>query len=304
MAREQYANLPVTTLDGAIDSSTTTVVVDDGSKMPAANFRIVIELELMFVTSRSSNTLTVVRAIEGTSAASHADTVAVAAIITKGAMDQIALDTIYRSGSGVSRTGALSADDDEFDDDSFSGWTQVYHGSSPTLSLVEQDKGLSIKLGAGGGAAVHTAWMKAKTPSSGDYIQCGYSAWGGGGAYPHFQLIFADGTTYNAGNQVMFGYSPNEEVHTLRSMTGYNTQTAFSNPGTTKMWSVPTLHLRMTFKGSNTWDTFVSPDGIQWAQIHSNRSMGSLTPSHVGFGVTTWNGAEYVWNVKYARFNF
>lgn len=301
MAREQFANLPVTTLSGGINNSTTTVVVTDGSKMPLANFRIIIEQEIMFVTVRSSNTLTVIRAIESTSAASHADTTAVAAIITKGALDQIKLDVLHNAL--LPRATSLSADDDEFDDESFSGWTKVWNGSAGAITEVEQDHGLSLLQASGGSAGVHTGYMKAKTPSSGDWIKAGYVAFGNGGGYPHFQLAFSDGVTYGAGNQVFYGVSPNEAAHTLRSMTNWNNQTAFTTGGFS-YYPTGMMHVMLKYKGSNTWDTFLSPDGIQWVQRESNYSMGSMTPTYMGFAITTWGGGPYIWNVKYVRFSF
>jgi len=72
--REQYKNFGFTTLDGNINNSVTSITVTDGSVFPAAgNFRVRVSQEIMLCTSRSSNTLTVERGIEGTTAASHSD---------------------------------------------------------------------------------------------------------------------------------------------------------------------------------------------------------------------------------------
>lgn len=90
---EQLANNASTTLNGAINNSVTSVVVTDGSKFPSTgNFRILVGTELMLVTARSSNTLTVTRGIESTTAASHADLDIVDHVYTKGSLDQILAD--------------------------------------------------------------------------------------------------------------------------------------------------------------------------------------------------------------------
>lgn len=71
---EQLKNFGLTTLNGAINNSTTSVVVADGSVFPTTGvFTVLVDNELMRVTSRSTNTLAVVRGEEGTSAASHSD---------------------------------------------------------------------------------------------------------------------------------------------------------------------------------------------------------------------------------------
>ena len=72
--REQHKNFGATLLDGSINNSVTSLDVTDGSVLPSTgNFRIMIGTEIMVVTARSSDTLTVVRGQDGTSAASHTD---------------------------------------------------------------------------------------------------------------------------------------------------------------------------------------------------------------------------------------
>jgi hypothetical protein len=87
---EQLTNFGRTTLNGNINDSTTSVVVTDGSVFPATgNFRLNVEDELMLCTSRSTNTLTVTRGIEGTSAAAHSTGVYVTQVATAGAVQQL-----------------------------------------------------------------------------------------------------------------------------------------------------------------------------------------------------------------------
>ena len=65
--REEFVNNAQTTLNGAISDSDTSIVVTDGSVFPThGDFRLLIESELVLCTARSTNTLTVVRAQEGT----------------------------------------------------------------------------------------------------------------------------------------------------------------------------------------------------------------------------------------------
>lgn len=81
--REVLVNDAVTTLNGAINGVVTSLTVTDGSAFPSdMDFRIIIDDEIMKVTQVATNTLTVERGVEGTSAAAHSDTADVAAIVT------------------------------------------------------------------------------------------------------------------------------------------------------------------------------------------------------------------------------
>jgi hypothetical protein len=73
-ALDAAADAPLTTLNGGIDSSATSINVTDASTIPAnAGFTILIDTEQMAVTGKTSNTLTVIRGTNGTSADSHSN---------------------------------------------------------------------------------------------------------------------------------------------------------------------------------------------------------------------------------------
>ena len=69
------AQLESTTLDGLINSSVTTITVTSSADFPLeGEFRILVESEIMLVTAGWGTTSwTVTRALDGTTAASHAD---------------------------------------------------------------------------------------------------------------------------------------------------------------------------------------------------------------------------------------
>lgn len=130
MAIEKTANASRTTLNGAIDNSTTSVVVTSASTFPSSgNFRIIIDSEIMLVTTVSSNTFTVTRAQESTAAASHVNGSNVIHILTSGGLNQIRADTIS-SGAvaslptvGTSGRIYVATDDDYFFQDNGSTWS-------------------------------------------------------------------------------------------------------------------------------------------------------------------------------------
>jgi hypothetical protein len=83
MAIESYANLAQDTLASGISNVDVSATLVDASEFPSTGtFRIRIEDELIKVTARSSNVLTIVRGQEGTTAVSHASGSTVTQVLT------------------------------------------------------------------------------------------------------------------------------------------------------------------------------------------------------------------------------
>jgi hypothetical protein len=109
MATEKYANFATTTLNGAINSSVTSITVTDGSVFPSSgDFRVTVEAEIMLCTARSSNTLTVVRGQEGTTAASHGNGLQIKSVLTKDSIKKLITDGIL-VGAAASLPSAAEA---------------------------------------------------------------------------------------------------------------------------------------------------------------------------------------------------
>lgn len=86
--REQFVNNARTELSASMTAASTSATVADGSVFPATgDFRIIIGAELLLVTARASNVLTVVRSIENTAATIHNVSDSVAAILTASALE-------------------------------------------------------------------------------------------------------------------------------------------------------------------------------------------------------------------------
>jgi len=80
---EQLSNFGRTRTSGSVTDVATSFDVVDGSVLPTSgDFRLNCEDELMLCTARSSNTLTVTRGIEGTTAAAHGSGVYVTQVNT------------------------------------------------------------------------------------------------------------------------------------------------------------------------------------------------------------------------------
>ena len=125
---EQLSNAAVTTLASGINNSATTLSLTSATNFPTAgNFRILVESEIMKVTGVSGTTLTIVRGQEGTTAVSHSSGVAVAAVLTKSAVEAL-LGEQFQSGllsarPSAPREGTIWADTD-------SNYQYVYSGGA------------------------------------------------------------------------------------------------------------------------------------------------------------------------------
>jgi hypothetical protein len=86
---ENYANSVATTLNGAIDDSTTSVIVTSTTGFPSVNFVARIESELVLATGLGGSTYTVTRAVEGTAAASHASGVAFTHVLSAASLERL-----------------------------------------------------------------------------------------------------------------------------------------------------------------------------------------------------------------------
>lgn len=304
MAREQYTNAATTSLNGALTSSATSMPVNDSSTFPTANFRVLVDTEIMFCTANSSNTLTVVRGYEGTTAASHLTGAECDHIITAGMLDALRHDILGDMGI-IDSTPSVSADDDYFDNESFSGWTTVQ--TTPNCTVTEINHRLSVLVPGGGVAAQLYAFMKAKVPSAGDYVQCGVTWAGNIASDPIFGVIIANGATYTAGHQVMWIISVDENKFFLTPWDGYN-----ANGGTGDGLDLEypvfqnMIHFRLVWESSNHYSCYLSPDGISWAEMISNFNVGSVgTPSHMGIIASSYGYAkDGVMSFTYCRFSF
>lgn len=88
-----FSNFGQSRLDGAIDDNDTSITVLDGTVFPATgNFTIRIDNELILVTSRTGNVLSVTRGQESTSAVSHSNSSIVTHVVTKAVYEAFLQD--------------------------------------------------------------------------------------------------------------------------------------------------------------------------------------------------------------------
>jgi len=92
LARLNAANSAETILTQSINASVTSVEVENASILPDAPFRLSIGLEILEVTAKSGNTLTVLRSREGTTALAHGIGDKAGSRFTAGMYDELITD--------------------------------------------------------------------------------------------------------------------------------------------------------------------------------------------------------------------
>lgn len=190
--------------------------------------------------------------------------------------------------------------DDEFDDASFTGWTAVTPGTQdPTTS--EANDNLSIYNPGSQATAGLRAWVKSTTISAGDIIEMVFRGFGRSQNFNICGLIFADGTTYTAGNQQTFALSTADNALVRHDMTGYNTFVSGTSYGTAGVQAFGDVFLRLKYSAANTFIGYTSADGNLWFDVTGNLS-NTLTPTHCGFFVSSWGGTlPFTWSIRYFR---
>lgn len=290
--REQFTNNASTTLNGGINNSVTSITVTDGSVFPSSgNFRIIVESEIMVVTARSTNTLTVVRGQEGTAAASHSDSIVVTHIVTADSLDRLGKDNVILFGSSAPPLNKLVGTD---------GATLL---TTSDFSWTNQ-----------GGAAVSdqngTIVMRAPATSGNDFRLFRRTA-----PSPPWTLI----TAFRPHVQGINGSSINCQLGMIlrQSSSGKFISFAMNRQSTAQMrfavdhWSdvnnfggsTPFLGANQIFLGPVVWSKLVddntnlkwsiSDDGIEWIQVYSaTRTTFMTTTGPDQFGVCINNGGD------------
>jgi len=92
------ASSSLTATISATDTSLT-VSTGDGAKFPDSNFHITIDNEILLCTSRTNDTLTVTRAQEGTTAATHSAGALVQLRVTAAIIEELQTEKLNRDGT-------------------------------------------------------------------------------------------------------------------------------------------------------------------------------------------------------------
>lgn len=254
--REALKNSGRTTLNGAINDSVTSITVTDGSVFPSSGrFQVRVGDEIMRCTARSSNVLTVTRAQEGTTAASHADAAVITAPLT---------------AAGLQRYGR--------DNDAY------FDSSRPPLGRIVSSAGLVL-------TSSDFTWANQGTSSvadqNGTMVLTAQSGVTAGTNSNRILYRTAPGTPYAvvAGLRCCYprvGSTPtmNGGLCFRKNSTGYITMLTWVGDGTFAVynWTSPTVYSSTPLALAG-W----RPNGILWMKLADNGTNLLFSLSHDGF---------------------
>lgn len=332
MARESFKNFASTTLSASITSSSTsfTVASGGGANFPTSNFVVNIDTEMIFVSSRSSDTFTVgTRGYDGSTAASHSSGATVQLTMCAYTFNHIwsnVPDTYMAdvpptqqplSSTGVP-SGSASASDKEFEVST--NWTlfpspatgaifNIHTSLQSNLLFVRgtSDNTLYTAYASFTSASAFTATCKLSTginmPLNGSqtvethfFFSDQSNPTGSAESGNRFRIdVVSSGAStsgmVNAGSHIIRAY---------KDVSGVGTPLTPSLPVS---MAVP-LYLRITSNGSGTWQAYVG-DGITFTLLASVSGL-SITLASVGFqfisGATGGNVTQQQCAIDFLRF--
>lgn len=304
-ASELFANAANSTLSAAITStSATTLTVTSGSTFPASgNFRILVDTELMLVTGVSSNTFTVTRGIEGTTAATHLNLAPVTHVLTAAsliaAVGQMNLRGTFSSRPAAGIPGRCYYCSDSpfsyFDDGTT--W-QKYFGSYPLVTQPSQSTFTWDNQNAASavdsndmlvmtGDTSHNVGLYKTAPATPYNIDMGF-LWASDPLASSSLLVgFRDTGSSNSGKLVVLDAAQQNSSYQFNTIKFTNLSTFSATYQSNNSVFIPggMMFLRITDDGTNFKFSF-SNDGINFVNYDSRSRTDFLTPANVFFGVT------------------
>ena len=283
--KEQLKNASQTTLNGAIDASQSSIVVTDGSVFPSTgNFRLVIGSEILTCSARSTNTLTVTRGAEGSTAASHSSGAAVTHIVTAASVQRVIQDYLPLVGSNQPALGRIVADDGTTILTA-SDFTAVNAGGSDVVS--DQNGTILMRKAVQTGASVHALVRSApSTPYA--YIACFEMLTSVTASLdrPNFGMVFRESstsklTTCELGSE----HGTSQEPHLWRVTNRSGPTAALTAVAFARLFFMcPRLWMRIADDGTDIRFS-VSADGFNWVLLYvasrTNHMAGG--PNQIGW---------------------
>jgi len=286
---ERLANFGETLLNEELTDIDTTVTVLDGSVFPTGgNFRIVVDSEIMLVTARSSNDLTVTRGVESTTAVAHGTGANVKMVLTASGLTTAVGERFSNRWHVPAGSEVFS---DEFDDASLdAGWTRVDTSSAAHLTYTEAGGLLSLAHNASADTAGPGHALMRAMPGGQSFpftVQVGmrhFSQYATN--YQMLGPILSNGIAAGAGTQVWampFIQTSHGLSNSLRSFTNWGTA------GTTTsgvLYDPFDFHVRLRWTAANSFASELSPNGVDWLPTLTLAT--TVTPTHFGIAYSSW----------------
>lgn len=314
VALEQYTNNAQTTTTGSVNNSSDPVTfsVTSATGFPTSGqFRVIIDNEILLVTSVSGTSYTASRAQEGTTIATHSSGATVTHILTaaslKTIIGQFALSDTFanRPSAGVPGRLFFPTDPGYIWRDDGTNW-RLWAGGMGPFNPNASDFGTWVNQSSASIATVAglpvLSWTG--TQAGGENLNCRVKALPGGGANWTMTLVFknipAPGATPNMGI-IIYDSSSTKLMGNCITIGGlsvnqyeWNSPTSFSgNPNSDALNFRGTedfFMLRIQYDGTNLiWSQ--SNDFINWCVNRTLTFSGSFIAgaTHVGYYLNTSN---------------
>lgn len=186
--------------------------------------------------------------------------------------------------------------DDEFNDDTLDGsWTRVDRaGNSAGLIYTEGSDVLSLLHDSGTdlGGEMHGLVKSLGGASFPLTLETAFRTIGPYATNYHMTgLVFADGTTYGAGKQMLtmpFIFSGAAGYQwSVRPYTNWLTETTNFDDHAVGIYNSP-FFMRLKWSAANTFEAWYSCDGVSWIKRPNTTMSYTITPTHVGFVHSHW----------------
>lgn len=254
--REQFVNDARTTLASSMTDSVTTATVVDGSVFPAdGDFRIIISGELMLVTARATNVLTVVRGVEASIAASHNASENVSAILTKASLEQYQKENTWHGNTSPAlRIHKLS--DGDFG--VVSDFSFVNQGSA---TATDRDGRIVMEIPSDAGQQIRGIFQTAPTPPY--EIILAVKGVGPREDFFEYGLAFRESSTSKL-------FTISRQFQDTLEVTRYTNETTQAGNDFTDVFGFGGGLTWMKIEDDNTdLKFFIGPNGQDWIELHS-----------------------------------
>lgn len=263
MPREQFANNAFTLTDGVTDDNQTTIDVISGALFPSTgNFRLKIEDEILLCTARATNTLTVVRGIEGTTGASHSDGSPIAHILTDGSVNRWLKDSVVLAGDDSTMPALNTIVDDSGAVITASGFSWTGQGGA---AVTDQHGTIVMRVDADSGDNFRIQ-RRAAPSAPYSYIAAFQAIGNARSTLPNFGLGFRDSSNGKMVACLVLCDSTSGQRLQVSNLTN---ETSFhSNVANRQNYALIGQALWLKIENDNT-DTifYISADGIEWIEV-------------------------------------
>ena len=272
-----------------------------GARLPTTgDFWIRIDNEVFICTARSTDTLTVVGAKDGSSAANHSSGTTGYWVLSYSALNQLRADLVS-TGTDAAKVSAndgrlyLPSDGVSLYRDTGSvlvPWGPIYPLIDPTLptwswfnqggaTISTTNGGIMLAFPSSAGNNLRGRTMT--VPAAPYTATLGFTYINGFGNYSALGMLFTDGTQ---GLLLAGGGNGSPGSSSIPGASKYTNSTTFSaNYTLTSIptWQSPIIWVRVVDDNTNRI-YYLSHDGVQWFQIFSVGRTDFLTPTTIGFG--------------------